>query len=244
MNAPATVAGTLGALLLAGCGALPGRPAPGVSPQAASEAEVRETYARNCAGCHGADGRLGPARPLADPLYLALVDDAALARIIGEGVPGSLHPAFARSAGGPLDERQIRALVGGMRAWWGSPETSVAEAPPWSLTEATRESGPGDPARGAEVFRARCAACHGPDGTGGARAGSVVDRDYLSLVTDQALRSAVLFGRPDLGMPSWRDAAGGALAPREVSDVVAWLVAHRAGSVATATATASKGERR
>jgi cytochrome c oxidase cbb3-type subunit 3 len=242
MKAPATIAGALGALLLAGCGVLPGRPAPEASPQSPSEAEVRETYARNCAGCHGADGRLGPARPLADPLYLALVDDAALARVIGEGVPGSLHPAFARSAGGPLGGRQIRALVDGMRAWWGSPETSVAEAPPWSVTEATRESGPGDPARGAEVFRAHCAACHGPDGTGGAKAASVVDPGYLSLVTDQALRSAVLFGRPDLGMPSWTDAVGGALAPREVSDVVAWLVARRTGSAPSVTATTSEGE--
>jgi cytochrome c oxidase cbb3-type subunit 3 len=242
MKAPATVAGALGALLLAGCGGSTGHPAPGASPQALSEAEVEDAYARNCAGCHGAEGRLGPARPLDDPLYLALVDDAALARVIGEGVAGSLHPAFARSAGGPLDEREIRTLVDGMRAWWGSPEMSVPEAPPWSLTEANRESGPGDPARGAEVFRAHCAACHGPDGAGGAKAGSVVDPGYLSLVTDQALRSAVLFGRPDLGMTSWTEAVGGALAPREVSDVVAWLVARRAGPAPSATATTSKGE--
>lgn len=242
MKAPTTIAGALGALLLAGGAGATGPPTPGGSGPAPSEAQVRETYARNCAGCHGAEGRLGPARPLDDPLYLALVDDAALARVIGEGVPGSLHPAFARSAGGPLDEREIRSLVDGMRAWWASPETLVSEAPPWSLTEATRESGPGDPARGAEVFRAHCAACHGPDGTGGAKAGSVVDPGYLSLVTDQALRSAVLFGRPDLGMPSWRDAVGGALAPREVSDVVAWLVARRAGSVPSAAAAVSKGE--
>jgi cytochrome c oxidase cbb3-type subunit 3 len=235
------VACALGALLLAGCGGRPGRPAPGAS-LAPADTEVRQTYARNCAGCHGAAGRLGPARPLDDPLYLALVDDADLARVVGEGVPGSLHPAFARSAGGLLDEPQVRALVGGMRAWWGSPETSAPGAPPWSVAEAARESGPGDPARGAEVFRVHCASCHGADGTGGAKAGSVVDPDYLSLVTDQALRSAVLFGRPDLGMPSWRDAVGGALAPREISDVVAWLAARRGGSAAPATATASKGE--
>jgi cytochrome c oxidase cbb3-type subunit 3 len=238
----ATVACTLGAVLLAGCGGRPGRPAPGASPEAPAQTEARQAYAHNCAGCHGAAGHLGPARPLDDPLYLALVDDADLARVVGEGVPGSLHPAFARSADGPLDEREIRALVDGMRAWWGSAETSAPGAPPWSVAEAARESGPGDPARGAGVFRVHCASCHGADGTGGAKAGSVVDPDYLSLVTDQALRSAVLFGRPDLGMPSWRDAVGGALAPREVSDVVAWLAARRGGSAAPAAAAASKGE--
>jgi cytochrome c oxidase cbb3-type subunit 3 len=238
MKAPATVAFALSTLLLAGCGASPRRPAPGATPGTPSTAEIQDVYARNCAGCHGAEGRLGAARPLDDPLYLALVDDAALARVIGDGVEGSLHPALGRRAGGPLDERQIQALVRGMRAWWGSPEPSVPQAPPWSVAEATRESGPGDPARGADVFRTHCASCHGADGTGGAKAGPVVDPDYLSLVTDQALRSAVLFGRPDLGMPSWRDAAGGALAPREVSDVVAWLVGHRRGPAAPA----SKGE--
>ena len=30
-------------------------------------------YGQYCAGCHGADGRLGAARPLNDPVYLALV---------------------------------------------------------------------------------------------------------------------------------------------------------------------------
>ena len=37
-------------------------------------------YATNCAGCHGADGRLGPAPPLNDPLFLAIVPDASLFR--------------------------------------------------------------------------------------------------------------------------------------------------------------------
>ena len=34
-------------------------------------------------------------------------------------------------------------------------------------------------------------------------AGSVVDESYLLLVSDQALRSTVLFGRIDLGCPSY-----------------------------------------
>ena len=35
-------------------------------------------YGRNCAGCHGADGKFGPAPPLNDPLFLAIVPDAVL----------------------------------------------------------------------------------------------------------------------------------------------------------------------
>jgi len=217
---------------------------PDSSRDAAGKASFGSLYARNCAGCHGAEGRLGPARPLRDPLYLALVDDDAIARIIADGVPGSLHPAFGKSAGGDLDDAQIQTLVRGMRTRWGSSEENGAASPPWSVAEAARESGPGDPVRGEEVFRMRCASCHGPQGMGGAEAGGVVDPDYLGLVTDQALRSAVIFGRSDLGMPSSRGGVGGGLAPREVSDVVAWLAAHRPARAAPVPTTPTKGDRR
>src|SRR5215475_2023339 len=33
--------------------------------------DFRQLYGQNCAACHGADGRLGGARPLNDQLYLA-----------------------------------------------------------------------------------------------------------------------------------------------------------------------------
>ncbi|HEY0786161.1 MAG TPA: hypothetical protein VGD62_09850, partial [Acidobacteriaceae bacterium] len=32
-------------------------------------------YNRNCAGCHGAEGKNGPAIPMNNPVYLALVGD-------------------------------------------------------------------------------------------------------------------------------------------------------------------------
>ena len=39
-------------------------------------------YKTHCAGCHGADGKLGPAPPLTDPLFLAIVHDGELLRVI------------------------------------------------------------------------------------------------------------------------------------------------------------------
>ena len=57
-------------------------------------------YARQCAGCHGNGGRLGAARPLNDPVYLALVPAERLRLVIAQGVLGTAQPAFARSAGG------------------------------------------------------------------------------------------------------------------------------------------------
>jgi cytochrome c oxidase cbb3-type subunit 3/ubiquinol-cytochrome c reductase cytochrome c subunit len=55
-----------------------------------------------------------------------------------------------------------------------------------------------------------------------------VDPSYLALVSDQHLRTTVIAGRADLGMPDWRrQIADRPLVPQEVSDVVAWLVTKR-----------------
>jgi mono/diheme cytochrome c family protein len=60
------------------------------------------------------------------------------------------------------------------------------------------------------------------------KAGSVVDPAYLGLVSDQYLRTVVIAGRPDLGMPGFREyVPGKPMTPEEISDVVAWLASHR-----------------
>src|SRR5262245_59760515 len=60
--------------LATGCDRLPGKPTPEDRWKRATEVtDFSQLYALNCSGCHGADGRLGAARPLNDPLYLALV---------------------------------------------------------------------------------------------------------------------------------------------------------------------------
>ncbi len=209
-------------VLTLGCDGLPGRPSPDQRPLPPTAVrDFDSLYGRHCAGCHGADGRLGAARPLADPLYLAWVDDTTLRRVTAEGVPGSLMPGLARSAGGVLSDEQVGLLVVGLRAHWGSHPPSAA-LPPYAVKRT------GDAARGRAVFAARCASCHGPEGRGGPHGGSVVDPAYLALVSDQALRSAVVAGRPDLGMPDFRGRGNQpTLDDEEITDVVAWLAAQR-----------------
>lgn len=212
------------ALALAGCDVLPGKPrARAIEETAATPAMAFDAlYARQCAGCHGNGGHLGAARPLNDPVYLALVPAERLRLVIAEGVPGSAQPAFARSAGGGLTEEQIDALVQGLvRAWARPEETKSLQVPPYAAAL-------GDPDRGKAVYAAACAGCHGADGRGGPKAGSVVDPSYLALVSDQYLRTTVIAGRADVGMPDWRGyIPGRPLAPAEISAVVGWLVAQR-----------------
>jgi cytochrome c oxidase cbb3-type subunit 3/ubiquinol-cytochrome c reductase cytochrome c subunit len=83
----------------------------------------------------------------------------------------------------------------------------------------------GDPKAGEAVFHNNCASCHGEDGVGG-KAGSIIDVAFLALVSDQSLRTTVIAGRSDRGMPDWRKHSK-TMTPQDVSDVVAWLSRHR-----------------
>jgi cytochrome c oxidase cbb3-type subunit III len=217
------------------CDSLPGKPTLEERWQAAAEVtDFSQLYTLNCSGCHGADGRFGAARPLNDPIYLALVSDGALRAAIAQGVPGTAAPAFAQQAGGSLTDKQIDVLVHGIRTRWGAAENYKNVAlPPYSFQEAIAAgSGPGDPRRGAAAYETYCAQCHGKAGTGGAKGRSVIDPAYLALISDQSLRTAVIVGRIDLGMPDWRaDISGRAMSAQEISDVVAWLAAHRPPSL-------------
>ena len=92
--------------------------------------EFGALYADNCAGCHGANGRAGAAIALANPVYLAIVDDRAMRASIAAGVRGTSMPAFAQRAGGMLTEKQIDALVGGIRSRWSRPGVLDGANPP------------------------------------------------------------------------------------------------------------------
>lgn len=180
-------------------------------------------YGRNCAGCHGPDGKAGLAIGLGNPVYLAIADDATIRRITADGVAGTAMPAFARDSGGMLSDDQINVIVRGIRTRWARPD-AVRDAglPPYAAQS------PGDPKHGEAVYGVYCSSCHGADGRGGARASSIVDGSYLALVSDQYLRTTVIAGRPELGAPDWRgDVPGKPMSPEEVSDVVAWLAAQR-----------------
>jgi mono/diheme cytochrome c family protein len=216
-------------LAFTGCDAVPGRPRPDARELAPTEVMAFETlYARNCAGCHGQTGRLGAARALNDPIYLAVVPSERVRRVIAAGVPGTAQPAFALSSGGPLTDQQIDVLVRGMEERWRRPGAlAEQEIPPYDGRRGAGRA-PGDADRGGAVFARACARCHGDDGRGGSRGGGVADPSYLALVSDQHLRTSVIAGRADLGMPDWRGGGGvEPLTPQQVSDVVAWLVAQR-----------------
>lgn len=227
---------TLSCLLLAAGCELPGKPKPADRPVPPDQ-EVRfeKLFKQNCAGCHGTNGELGPAPPLNDPLFRAIVPEKELESVLNRGRRGTPMPAFARENGGVLTVAQIQVLVNEIKGIpykinkegkgetakievvraaegdaprWGSPAQSVEGVPPYRTPEVKPGgAGAGREKPGAKVFARACAGCHGDEGRGG-KEGAINNTAFLNLISAQALRRLVITGRPDLGMPRYDQNAG------------------------------------
>ena len=214
-------------LLVSGCSSAPGRPSKDAETPAPNQiSDFRILYAENCAGCHGGDGRGGAAIALADPVYLAIVDESTMRKIITDGVRGTSMSAFAQGAGGILTDKQIDVIISGIRSGWSRPGILDGANPPPYAAKAT-----GDVQRGEASYRTYCASCHGPQGQGGAKGSSITNDSFLALVSDQELRTMTIVGRPEIGAPDWRgNVPGRPMSDQEITDVVAWLASRRVQS--------------
>jgi len=215
----------LAAILLSGCGTPHGQPRKSSEVLAPNEVlKFGTLYAENCAGCHGAEGRGGAAIALANPVYLAIADDASIRKVTANGVRGTAMPAFAQSAGGMLTDAQIGVITKEIRSRWSQQGiVDTATMPSYAPKSA------GDAQRGEVAYKTYCESCHGPGGKGGRKGSPITDDSFLALVSDQGLRTIVITGRPELGAPDWRgNVLGKPMSDQEVTDVVAWLAAQRA----------------
>ena len=159
-----SAADRVGVMMLAGCGTPPGQPRAGSVPRTPDEVVDFSALVRdNCAGCHGPEGAGGAAIALANPVYLAIADERAMRETIDSGVRGTSMPAFAQRAGGMLTDKQIDALVAGIRARWSRPGVlDGAMRPPTPRSRrATRH--------GEAAYQTFCESCHGPEVRAGQR---------------------------------------------------------------------------
>src|SRR5262249_41736144 len=172
-------------------------------------------YGQNCAGCHGADGKLGPAPPLNDPLFRQIVPEAELESVITNGRNKTLMPAFAREKGGALTKAQIQILVheikgqpyrviarqesaaavevvsdaGATAPKWGSPGTPPAGVPSYSESSTDgNDSSSNTQVAGTSIFARACAVCHGDHGEGLPQ-GDAQDDTLIQTVNDPVFLS-------------------------------------------------------
>jgi cytochrome c oxidase cbb3-type subunit 3 len=215
----------LGLVMLAACSTPDGEPQSNAEPVAPSQVvDFGTLYTQNCAACHGAEGRGGASIALANPVYLAIVEEKAVHNVVANGVRGTSMPAFAQSAGGMLTEQQVEVITSGIFSRWGRNQVLEGFNPPSYAAKAA-----GNIDHGQLVFGTYCASCHGSEGGGTRKASAITNDSFLALVSDQGLRTIVITGRPELGAPDWRgNIPGSPMTDQEITDVVAWLVARRA----------------
>jgi mono/diheme cytochrome c family protein len=215
-------------LAAVGCTRIPGRPGP--EPEVPRPEQILDfptLYKQNCVACHGETGKNEAALPLANPVYLAIAGEGTIRQTIAKGVPGKLMPPFSKSAGGMLTDQQVAVLAQGILHTWGTPNALSGQTPPPYLSTLTA-----NPVHGQQAFTTFCASCHGANGAGvpkpsATKPGSIVDPSYLALISDQDLRSMIIAGLPDRGMPDWRTDGSRPLTDQEATDIVAWLASQR-----------------
>jgi cytochrome c oxidase cbb3-type subunit III len=235
-----------GLAAMSGCDQLPGKPKESDRWQPPDAIKDFKTlFGTNCSACHGDDASIGPSISVENPLYLAVVPKDFLKKVIADGIKGTAMPGFAKANGGDLTDEQIDILVNDLAGKAATQQTaesnktsSGSNLPPYSAPL-------GDADRGSEAYNQYCAGCHGQAGEGGKKAGSIVNPDYLHLVSDQYLRSVIIAGRPELGMPNYQEfVKDHPMSPEDIANVVAWLASHRhnaseANAAVSPTATVS-----
>jgi mono/diheme cytochrome c family protein len=195
----------------------------------------KRVYTKQCAACHGADGRgAGEAAYLLYPKPRDFVGaqyrlvstwervpaDEDLYRTISRGMPGSAMPSW-----GHLSEEERWGLVHYIKSFAANPIT---------VAHATEPAGEGQSGTGAitvpprppftpearklalERFADACASCHGATGKGDATEEQKDDAGYPTRPRD--LTTGVFKGVPDPEQIYWRIVAGMPGTPMPMSD--------------------------
>ena len=89
----------------------------------------------------------------------------------------------------------------------------------------------GDTTKGAEVYKAYCATCHGDTGKGDGVAAAALDpkprdlsnAEYVSGLTDAHIKKIVTEGGPSVGMSATMPAWGGIIPEADIDNIIAYV---------------------
>ena len=149
-----------------------------------------ETYAVNCASCHGSAGEGGAGAALKN----SPLERDVLEKIIGRGVAGTAMPAFGVGEGGALKDHEIADLTTFIKNWH-----EATLSPPEDTPERTTS-----PLDGSGLYAASCATCHGSNRQGIGGLAPALTPLSLSSRTDAEVKAAILDGVPGTSMPPFR----------------------------------------
>jgi len=181
-------------------------------PDGALLADGLLLYAMNCASCHGANLEGTTLAPALDNDELRATESYEIARIIEQGVPGTLMASWDAA----LEDREVDTLVALILRWQEVKAAGVTipviEAEPIDMS-------PEAIARGERVFDITCASCHGTDGYGSPMAPALNNALFLDNTADAQIRQIIAMGVPGTIMPAWSSRFSDA----QINDVIAYL---------------------
>lgn len=192
-------------------------------------------YDSYCSGCHGkrGEGIPGVYPPLnVEDLWAGRQDIAFYGTLhdyislnIAAGHPAQRMPSWADEYGGPLRVDQIEDLTQFVLNWMGQQPEGVrgeVAAPARTITPAGPQPAEpvaaGDPVKGAEIFAANCATCHGENAQGGTLGPTLVSAQSVAQ-NDDFYRQIIANGRMGSAMPAWSNI----LSAQSIEDVIAFI---------------------
>jgi mono/diheme cytochrome c family protein len=174
-------------------------------------------YNRHCVNCHG-NGTYGqwdkfynrfmPA--IRGPGLRAVADKDYLRTAIEQGRPGTLMPAWGKSAGG-LTPKQVDVLVDYLARGDGGPKQTLRPVPERLDT--------GKVNRGKGLFTQLCIGCHGT----GRVAPSLGNPVFQKTASTEFLARTIGNGRTDTAMPAFQGKGAAGLTDQESRDLVAYI---------------------
>jgi cytochrome c oxidase cbb3-type subunit 3/ubiquinol-cytochrome c reductase cytochrome c subunit len=170
-------------------------------------------YGRYCNFCHGENGvgyAADQAPRLANDDLLTLASDDYLKDAIVKGRPGTTMSPWSMARGGPLSFEDASSLVAYIRTWQKGPSETIESR--------TGDASTGSAERGAPIYAAQCAKCHGKQGKEG-KYGALANPELLASASDGFLATTIERGRDGTPMPSF----AGKLTKAQIDDVVALL---------------------
>lgn len=168
-------------------------------------------YARYCDFCHGKEGKgyaADEAPALASDDLLTIATDDYLRDAIMKGRPGTTMSAWGLGRGGPLGGDDAAAIVVYLRGWQKGPLQKL---------EKRDDASTGDATRGATLYSAQCAKCHGAKGTGG-KYNALANAELLAAASDEFLAYTIEHGRSGTPMSAFPQ-----LTKQNVDDILALL---------------------
>ena len=174
-----------------------------MSPEKLSIEVGRRIYEKECASCHGSNGRAEtpvarildpPPRNLADPVAMARVDDGRAFLAISRGRPGTAMGG----RGELLSPTEIIDVIRYMR--------TLVQPLPAGTTPAQLDLRVGE-----QIYRRYCIGCHGEGGNGQTPLGEKLSprpRDFTQLsamggIDDQRLAQSITHGVAGTAMAPW-----------------------------------------